>query len=405
MTRFAPLAVLLGSNLSALTGLTGPAAADAGLAAACPDVTAIHMILGQQPITVPRKDVKAVQAPTQETSDPRRGCPDLPVTVGRIEIGGQGPSILITPGQPAGSIADAVAYLRQMRGSDRCTGPDRLDCHVSENHGGNKIPFRYIFATDPRQTMSDGAPAHARCLEGPQGVCLVDMNDPRGFHATMAYPTKTFGPSQVGAFAEGVRERLKGITGKTASPNAMRRILTVPAAGTVTPPGNWLDRRSCEPERVTLDFAGRKRTLPRAELLMITTEIKGSNFVELGCPENPIPARSLLVQDATGPIIVTGGEPTPLPNPSGPCVPESDMTRCPIAPAPGEREASIYRANGALGATMVCRALPTEPYPRCEANANRDGLKAERILAVPRDSAGLTSAEQSLKRVLEALAR
>jgi hypothetical protein len=406
MTRFALCAALVGATLAGLgsTGRKATAAEIDSLASDCKDVPRITLVLGEQILSVPRKDLKTVQGQGSGTIDPHQGCPNQPLSVSRLEIGGPGPAIQLTPSLPPASIAAAVAYLTQMRGSDRCVGPDRLVCHVSETHGGRAIGFRYVFEADARQTMSDGAPAHARCLEGTNPVCLVDMNDPRGFHAMMTYPIKSFGPAQVGSIAGGVRERLKDIVGRTETPGTQRAILAVAAPGTTPAPTGWIDRRNCQPGRISITLGGRTRTIERADVLMVTTDLIKADAADLGCPSNPIPLRSLILQDGTGPITVQAGDLTPSPNPSATCVPADGMSRCPVAAPPGERDTTLYRASGSFGASMLCRTLDAEPYPRCETQVARAGLIARRIVGVPKDGNQVVSWERSLQRALDKLA-
>lgn len=408
MTRFAPTRIAPAAML-ALTLLAAPTRAEnlAGqsLGGACRDVRRITIALAGEVLSLPREALRAVQGQNLRLDDPRQGCPQTPAPVDRMEIGGPGQPILISPTLPGGDVERAIAYLTKLRGSAACAAPDRIVCTVPETHNGRKFTVRYMFSPDPKQVMSDGAPAHARCIiDDKAQMCLVDMNDPRGFHATMVYPLKTFTPAQVMSVAAGVQERLKEITGRVVDPASLRNVYAFPAPGSRPLPATWLDRRNCPADQISVTLADRPYTIARARLLMITTRQTEPASDDLGCPRAPVPVSALLIHDASGMITVEAGAPPRDPVPVGPCKAGPGMSLCPLTPAAGERAATLYRADGGQAA-LVCRTSTGEDAPHCDALVARAGLIAQRPTSVPADGNAILAADTSLRAVLDGFAQ
>ncbi len=200
-----------------LGGLCGTPAAAATVAGAdlartgCPDAPRIQVRLGSEVVAIPRPALVSATGPGLDEADPLRGCAGRPVEAAWVEVEGPeaGRRIVLSPAMPTEHAVRTAAALRAMRGGPSCRGSGRMICPVTETQEGRAVTVRYVFDPDERSSAGDGAPAHARCLPS-QGrtTCFVDLEDPRGFRATMAYPVDSFRSSQVMSIASSVRAKL-----------------------------------------------------------------------------------------------------------------------------------------------------------------------------------------------------
>lgn len=408
--------------LAMLGALAGPAQAEtlpgtALASAGCAGVQRVEVRLGSQVVAIPRPILRSVTGAALRAGDPGLGCPGRPAPAERVEVQGPDPksTILLSPEVPADVAQKTIEYLRKMRGGPSCTPPERMICNVTETHGGKPIPFRYVFDPKSTQTMSDGAPANARCmLTGAKPFCLVDMNDPRGFHVTMPYPVEGFQPTQVMSMAGSVQAKLADVVGRKLpdSPEvaiARPPLLMSAAEGTTPLAPGWLDARSCSDDRVSLSLGPHTLALSRYDLLGITSAVAGPAAAELGCPGHPLPARKIMLRSDRIPSIVEIAPAAPADRSrlqaylaelqaKDACRSGADYVACPWTDSrTGETVTTFLGSTtGTQRPSVDCRPMPNSPQPACSMTAYGEGLVARVVLAEPRSGRDITMNQLAL---------
>lgn len=404
--------------------LSGPARADTvpGTALAssgCTDAKRVEIRLGAQVIEVPRAMLRNATGARLTASDRRLGCPGLPADAERVEVEGltaKG-TILLSPESAPDIAQRTLAYLRGLRGSAKCAAPERLVCNITESHNGRDFPFQYIFGPDPKQTMSDGAPANARCMvTKDKPFCLVDMDDPRGFHVTMQYPSEVFRPGHVVGIATATQAKLTDIVGRRVrvAASAMPLFVT-PADGTTRLSRDWVEARRCDgPIALALD--GREFSFARTDLVGLTSALAGPESAAIGCPGTPLPVRQILLRPNRIPGILEISASAPPDRERmqaafddlqarNQCRSGPNYIACPgTDPRTGAAVTTFLGESGSRQRPVVeCRTLAKSPGPACSMTAYANGLAARVIIAEPRSGSEITMTQLALGMTLAGL--
>jgi hypothetical protein len=377
----------------------------AGIAAACPTATTVAIRLGAQTFAIPREMLVSATGARIAAGDRDLGCAGRTIEAERVEVHGLSSRtpILLSPAVSDEVAQKTIAYLQALRAGKTCTGEGRLTCTAKETHNGQEIPFRYVFSPDPTQVTKDGAPANARCMvTQAKPFCLVDMNDPRGFHITMQYPLEGFRPQQVMSLSDAVQTKLAPITGGRTGP------VTVPGPISAQDPVQFASNPACG-DVVTLEIGGRTLAIARTALLGTSG---GAATGASGCEGAPRSVRQAFVrQDGIAGLLEISAATTPdrgrqqaffadLKSRSQ-CQPGPNYIACAWTDPQTGGAVTSYLADGSGQPPMIeCRAPTMGSAPLCVMTAYANGLVAKLMIAKPQDGASMTKAQLALGMTL-----